>query len=91
MLATNQKFHDRYGELQNEFERLGGYGREAQAKTILQGLGFKPGQWENSLESEQPAEMPQISPLHFFVATSQTPVSVSNCQYLFMCCGLKIK
>ncbi len=50
MLATNQKFQDRYGELQNEFERLGGYSREAQAKTILQGLGFKPKQWESSLE-----------------------------------------
>ena len=42
MLATNQNFQDRYGELQNEFERLGGYGRETRAKTILQGLGFKP-------------------------------------------------
>tara|TARA_B100000686_G_scaffold55544_1_gene59901 strand:- start:857 stop:2890 length:2034 start_codon:yes stop_codon:yes gene_type:complete len=50
MLATNQKFHDRYGELQNEFERLGGYSREARAKTILQGLGFKPEKWESSLE-----------------------------------------
>jgi len=38
-----------YGELQHEFERLGGYGREARAKSILTGLGFKPGQWEKPL------------------------------------------
>ena len=49
-LEADQKFQDRYGELQHEFERLGGYNREARAKTILQGLGFKPGQWENTLD-----------------------------------------
>lgn len=48
-LESDQKFHDRYGELQHEFERLGGYHREARAKIILQGLGFKTGQWEQSL------------------------------------------
>ncbi|MFQ5449476.1 MAG: ATP-binding cassette domain-containing protein [Nitrospinaceae bacterium] len=36
----------RYGELQHEFERLGGYGREAEAKSILSGLGFLSGQWD---------------------------------------------
>jgi len=40
----------RYGELQHEFERLGGYEREARAKSILTGLGFKAGQWEKPLE-----------------------------------------
>ncbi len=49
-LEADQKFQDRYGELQHEFERLGGYDREARAKIILQGLGFKPGQWEKSLD-----------------------------------------
>lgn len=48
-LEADQKFQDRYGELQHEFERLGGYDREARAKIILQGLGFKQGQWEKSL------------------------------------------
>ncbi|MBC8282475.1 MAG: ABC-F family ATP-binding cassette domain-containing protein [Nitrospinae bacterium] len=49
-LEADQKFQDRYGELQHEFERLGGYDREARAKIILQGLGFKPGQWDKSLD-----------------------------------------
>jgi ATP-binding cassette, subfamily F, member 3 len=44
-LEVEQKFQDRYGELQHEFERLGGYDREARAKIILQGLGFKNGEW----------------------------------------------
>lgn len=49
-LEADEKFQDRYGELQHEFERLGGYDREARAKIILQGLGFKPGQWEKPLD-----------------------------------------
>ncbi|MBC8288162.1 MAG: ABC-F family ATP-binding cassette domain-containing protein [Nitrospinae bacterium] len=49
-LESGQTFHDRYGDLQHEFERLGGYDREARAKIILQGLGFKPGGWEKSLD-----------------------------------------
>ena len=48
-LEADQKFQDRYGMLQHEFERLGGYDREARAKIILQGLGFKLGQWEKPL------------------------------------------
>jgi ATP-binding cassette subfamily F protein 3 len=34
---------DLYGEVQHRFEALGGYRLEAQAKVILGGLGFKPG------------------------------------------------
>ncbi len=49
-LEADQKFEDRYGELQHEFERLGGYDRDARAKIIMQGLGFKPGQWDKSLD-----------------------------------------
>lgn len=49
-LESDQTFHDRYGDLQHEFERLGGYDREARAKIILQGLGFKPGKWDQSLD-----------------------------------------
>ncbi len=44
-----EKWSNQYGELQHEFERLGGYGREAKAKTILAGLGFKEGQWNKPL------------------------------------------
>jgi ATP-binding cassette, subfamily F, member 3 len=49
-LEADEKFQDRYGELQHEFERLGGYDRDARAKIILQGLGFKPGQWDKPLD-----------------------------------------
>ena len=49
-LQAEQKFKDRYGELQHEFERLGGYDRDARAKIIMQGLGFKSGQWDKPLD-----------------------------------------
>jgi len=40
---------DRYGEVQHRFEALGGYRLEAQAKVILGGLGFKPGELHRPL------------------------------------------
>ncbi len=40
----------RYGNLHHDFERLGGYEREARAKAILSGLGFKEGQWDKQLK-----------------------------------------
>ena len=49
-LEADEKFEDRYGELQHEFERLGGYDRDARSKIILQGLGFKPGRWDKPLD-----------------------------------------
>jgi ATP-binding cassette, subfamily F, member 3 len=49
-LELGQTFHERYGDLQHEFERLGGYDREARAKIILQGLGFKSEQWGKPLD-----------------------------------------
>ena len=49
-LESDQAFHERYGDLQHEFERLGGYDREARAKIILQGLGFKSEQWDKPLD-----------------------------------------
>ncbi len=45
-LESDQTYHDKYGDLQHEFERLGGYDREARAKTILLGLGIKPEKWD---------------------------------------------
>ncbi|MEC7641777.1 MAG: ABC-F family ATP-binding cassette domain-containing protein, partial [Nitrospinota bacterium] len=45
------KWSSRYGHLHHEFERVGGYERDARAKTILMGLGFKPGQCDAPLTS----------------------------------------
>jgi ATP-binding cassette, subfamily F, member 3 len=49
-LESDQAFHERYGDLQHEFERLGGYDREARAQVILQGLGFKSEQWDKPID-----------------------------------------
>jgi ATP-binding cassette subfamily F protein 3 len=38
-----------YGDVQHRFEALGGYRLEAQAKVILDGLGFKPGELHRPL------------------------------------------
>ncbi len=45
-----EEWSKKYGHLQHEFERLGGYERESRAKSILSGLGFKTGQWDEPLE-----------------------------------------
>ncbi len=45
-----QKWEKRYGFLLTEFERLGGYEREAKAKSILAGLGFKESAWQQPLD-----------------------------------------
>ncbi|HSG04893.1 MAG TPA: ABC-F family ATP-binding cassette domain-containing protein, partial [Nitrospiria bacterium] len=41
----------RYGELQARFEQLGGYSREARAREILGGLGFRETQMTGAVES----------------------------------------
>ena len=45
-----EEWSRRYGHLQTEFERLGGYQRESRAQTILLGLAFKPDQLDQPLE-----------------------------------------
>ncbi len=45
-----EEWSKRYGRLQHEFERLGGYERESRAKTILLGLSFKIDQLDQPLE-----------------------------------------
>ncbi|MDI6828959.1 MAG: ABC-F family ATP-binding cassette domain-containing protein, partial [Armatimonadota bacterium] len=37
---------NKYGEVQHEFERLGGYSFDAEVKSTLSGLGLGPEQWE---------------------------------------------
>ncbi len=42
---------ERFGEIQSEFQNLGGYDLEARAKEILTGLGIGPGDYELPVES----------------------------------------
>ncbi len=39
-----QRILDRFGEVQEEYDHLGGYGLEAQAREVLHGLGFQDDQ-----------------------------------------------
>jgi ATP-binding cassette subfamily F protein 3 len=41
--GASEELTHRYGELQHQYETLGGYGLEAKAKAILGGLGFPSG------------------------------------------------
>ncbi|MGP0629819.1 ATP-binding cassette domain-containing protein [Nitrospina sp. 32_T5] len=58
-LQNDTAFHDsrpeewsrRYGDLQHEFERHGGYERESRAQSILSGLGFRAEQVQKPLET----------------------------------------
>lgn len=50
-LDTDPAALDRYGHLQEEFERLGGYTYEQRIRMVLQGLGFSPEQ--DSLRLDQ--------------------------------------
>ncbi len=50
---TAEKALDAYGQLQAEFERLGGYEYETRIKRVLSGLGFAPADYD--------AALPQLS------------------------------
>ena len=58
-LEKDQAFHQRdpekwsreYGHAQHEFESFDGYEREAKAKTILAGLGFREDHWSKPLNT----------------------------------------
>ena len=44
-----EKWEKKFGILQHEFERMGGYQREPKGKSILSGLGFRADQWNQPL------------------------------------------
>jgi ATP-binding cassette subfamily F protein 3 len=44
-----EKWEKKFGILQHEFERMGGYQREPKGKSILSGLGFRADQWNKPL------------------------------------------
>ncbi|RPI01922.1 MAG: ABC transporter ATP-binding protein, partial [Zetaproteobacteria bacterium] len=47
--GASEDLMQRYGDLQHQYESLGGYGLEARAKAILSGLGFPPGGFHAAL------------------------------------------
>ncbi len=49
--GSMERILDRYGEVQHRYESLGGYGLEAQARDVLQGLGFEEDQIEGDVGS----------------------------------------
>lgn len=51
MTPHDQKLIDRHGELQSRFESMGGYRAEADAYSILHGLGFSPEQANDVADS----------------------------------------
>jgi ATP-binding cassette subfamily F protein 3 len=47
--GASEELMRRYGDLQHQYELLGGYSLEARAKAILSGLGFPPGDFHAPL------------------------------------------
>jgi len=52
---------ERYGRLQGEFERAGGYDYRARAASTLSGLGFVPEDWERPVGSFSGGEQSRIA------------------------------
>jgi ATP-binding cassette, subfamily F, member 3 len=52
---------DRYGRLQGEFERDGGYDYRARASSTLSGLGFAPEEWKRPVGSFSGGEQSRIA------------------------------
>ena len=46
-----ERMLERYGDLQTQFEQMGGYDIEVRAKEILTGLGIGPTDWDRPLDS----------------------------------------
>ena len=52
---------ERYGRMQSEFERCGGYGYRARAASALSGLGFSPEQWKRPVGSFSGGEQSRVA------------------------------
>ncbi len=52
---------ERYGRLQSEFERDGGYSYQARAASALSGLGFDPGDWKRPVGSFSGGEQSRVA------------------------------
>jgi len=52
---------ERYGRMQSEFERDGGYGYRARAASALSGLGFSPEQWKRPVGSFSGGEQSRVA------------------------------
>ena len=52
---------ERYGRMQSEFERDGGYGYWARAASALSGLGFSPEQWKRPVGSFSGGEQSRVA------------------------------
>ncbi|HSL01092.1 MAG TPA: ABC-F family ATP-binding cassette domain-containing protein [Rubrobacteraceae bacterium] len=52
---------ERYGRLQGEFERDGGYGYRARAASTLSGLGFAPEEWRRPVGSFSGGEQSRVA------------------------------
>ena len=52
---------ERYGRMQSDFERDGGYGYRARAASALSGLGFSPEQWKRPVGSFSGGEQSRVA------------------------------
>jgi len=52
---------ERYGKMQSDFERDGGYGYRARAASALSGLGFSPEQWKRPVGSFSGGEQSRVA------------------------------
>jgi ATPase subunit of ABC transporter with duplicated ATPase domains len=50
---------DRFGHVQEEYEHLGGYTLESQAREVLHSLGFNQFEWGLAMATEQPRRTEQ--------------------------------
>lgn len=57
----SEELLERYGRLQGEFERDGGYSYRARAASAISGLGFDPGDWKRPLSSFSGGEQSRIA------------------------------
>ena len=59
--APSQSLMERYGRLQGEFERDGGYSYRARAASAISGLGFDPEDWKRPVNSFSGGEQSRVA------------------------------